>query len=756
MLSQEDKTKIVHSTTWSAGPGCHGGAGVFLYVKDGKLDKIEGDPDHPYNQGSLCPRALALKEYIYHPMRLTHPLKRTGKRGSNTWERISWGEAYDYIELRMREIKDKYGPESVLFVQGTGRDVGTWLLLLAYNYGSPNWIQGGLTGNSCYHPRLGAMKITQGDYTLPDCGQFLPGRYDDPDFVLPECILLWGYNPPQTCNDGLYGQWIIDCMKRGTKIISIDPVYNWVSCRAEQWLQIRPGTDGALALGFLNVIINEKLYDKAFVEKWCHGFEELKKRVQDYPPEKVSEITWIPKEKIIAAARLFGKSKPASIQWGVPVDMCPEGFSVCLAIADLWAITGNMEIPGGMVVAKPAFECWPYPMSQEAVLELYGDVMSKEQLAKRIGVEDYAIVRDFHWRAHPDKVIQQIFSEDPYPLKGAIIAGNNFLVDGSNPKRLLEAFGKLELIVVTDLFMTPTAMALADIVLPGATFAEKEGVRAWWTPLNAINKAIQVEECKSDGEICLELAKRLNPNIKWKTLHEFFDFLLKPANTTYEQLSKEFYKFPEKGDASLPYRRHERGLLRKDGKPGFNTPTGKIELFSTHMERWNYDPLPHFEEPWMSPYSTPELAKDYPLILCTGGRTIAYFHSEHRMIKSMRQIHPYPEITLHPDAAKARGLHQGDWVWVENHLGKCKRRVLVNDAIDPRIVTASHGWWFPEKSPEEWFGVWEANLNQLIPHDTQSKYGFGGAQYKSLLCEVYLADKGIPGIYSEEDLLKGD
>ena len=158
----------------------------------------------------------------------------------------------------------------------------------------------------------------------------------------------------------------------------------------------------------------------------------------------------------------------------------------------------------------------------------------------------------------------------------------------------------------------------------------------------------------------------------------------------------------------------------------------------------------------MSPYSTPELAKDYPLILCTGGRTIAFFHSEHRMIKSMRQIHPYPEITLHPDTAKARGLHQGDWVWVENHLGKCKRRVAVSDSIDPRVVTASHGWWFPEKSPEEWFGVWDANLNQLIPHDTQGKYGFGGAQYKSLLCNVYLADKGIPGIYSEEDLLKDD
>ncbi|MFQ6011211.1 MAG: molybdopterin-dependent oxidoreductase, partial [Nitrososphaerales archaeon] len=348
MLSQEEKMKIIHSTTWSAGPGCHGGSGVYLYVKNGKLERIEGDPDHPYNQGALCPRALALKEYIYHPQRLTHPMTRVGKRGENSWEQISWDEAYDFIESKLKAIKADYGPESTLFIQGTGRDVGSWLLLLAYNYGSPNWLQGGLTGNSCYHPRLGAMKITQGDYSQPDFGQFLRGRYDDPDFKLPEVILLWGYNPPATCNDGLNGEWVIDCMKRGSKIISIDPVYNWIGSRAEEWLQIRPGTDGALVLGMLNVIINENLYDKEFVDQWCHGFEALKERVQEYPPERVSEITWIPQDKIIRAARLFGKSKPASIQWGVPVDMCPEGFSVCVGIADLWAITGNVEVPGGM------------------------------------------------------------------------------------------------------------------------------------------------------------------------------------------------------------------------------------------------------------------------------------------------------------------------------------------------------------------------------------------------------------------------
>jgi anaerobic selenocysteine-containing dehydrogenase len=291
MNQAKDSEKIVKTITWSAGPGCHGGCGVFLHVKDGKLIKMEGNPDHPYNNGRLCPRALAIKDYIYHPDRLRSPLKRTGQRGENKWAKVSWDEAYDLIERRMKEIRDRYGGESMVFIQGTGRNVGGWLLLLSYSYGSPNWLQGGLTGNSCFHPRLVSMRITQGDYTVPDCSQFFQDRYDNPEFVLPKCTLIWGQNPAATCNDGFMAPWIIDCMKRGTKAIVVDPVYTWVASKAAIWLQLRPGTDGALALGLLHVIINEGLYDKEFVEKWTYGFDKLAQRVQEYPPDKVSQIT---------------------------------------------------------------------------------------------------------------------------------------------------------------------------------------------------------------------------------------------------------------------------------------------------------------------------------------------------------------------------------------------------------------------------------------------------------------------------------
>lgn len=753
MIKGKDYDKIVRTVTWSAGPGCHGGCGVFMYIKDGKLVKMEGNPDHPYNNGRLCPRALAIKDFIYHPDRLKHPLKRVGKRGENKWEKISWEEAYGLIETKMKGIKDEYGAESMVFIQGTGRNVGGWLLLVAYSYGSPNWLQGGLTGNSCFHPRLVCMRMTQGDYTVPDCSQFFQERYDHPDYVQPECIMIWGQNPAVTCNDGFMATWIIDLMKRGTKTIVIDPVYTWVASKADVWLQIRPGTDGALALGMLNIIINEGLYDKEFVEKWTHGFDKLKQRVQEYPPDKVSDITWIPKEKIIEAARLLATSKPASIQWGVPVDLAPEGALVANSVIHLWAITGNIDIPGGMAIARMAYDVPPYPMSQEAIAKYYGDVMSPEQMAKRLGTDIYPVAKEFHWRAQADAVLNTLLTDKPYPLKGAWIAGNNMLASAANPKKYYEALNRLDFIVAQDVFMNPTIVALADVVLPAATMAEREGIRAWWTPLNAMQKSIEVAECKPDEEVCFEMAKRFHQDLKWKSLHELFEDFLKPSGLSFDELKEKGWVFPPAGHPTQPYKRHEKGLLRPDGKPGFNTPTGKVELYSTVFERMGYDPLPYYEEPHMSPYSTPELAKEYPLILSTGRRSILFFHSEHRNIKPLRELEPNPILEIHPDTAHTLGINDGDWVWVENPGGRCKRKARYFYGLHPKVVQSQHGWWLPEKPAEDLFGLWEVNINKLIPDGTQAKCGFGGGQYKSILCKVYKADEGIEGIYQKESEL---
>ena len=264
-MSDKDKEQIVRVGGWSAGPGCHGGCGVKLYVKNGKLTKVEGDEDHPYLQGRLCPRALALTQYTYHPDRLHYPLKRSGERGEDKWQRISWDEAFNICTEKMSQIRDKYGAESIVFGQGTGRDAGGPMLFLAYAYGSPNWTLYGLSGLACFTPRLAAMHTVSGDAFFPDAAQFFPKRYTDPDWKPPKVLIQWarGIQGSQCTDHYFSGHWVVDLMKRGTKLIVIDPRRSWEATRAELWLPIRPGTDGALALGMLNVIINENLYATA-------------------------------------------------------------------------------------------------------------------------------------------------------------------------------------------------------------------------------------------------------------------------------------------------------------------------------------------------------------------------------------------------------------------------------------------------------------------------------------------------------------
>ncbi|MFH1489137.1 MAG: molybdopterin-dependent oxidoreductase [Pseudomonadota bacterium] len=742
-----EKVEIFPTVTWSAGPGCHGNCGQRLHVKNGELIKIDGDEDHPWNQGRACPRVLALKQYMYHSDRITHPLKRVGERGEGKFERISWEEAFDICESRMREIKEKWGAESVIFVQGTGRDVGGPISFLAYSYGSPNWCQLGLSGQSCYTPRLGAMKATLGEFIVADCSQFLEKRYEDPEYEVPKVILVWGNNPITTCPDGFYGHWIVDCMKRGSKIISVDPRHTWMTTRAEYHLQLRPGTGGALALGMLNVIINENLYDREFVEKWTYGFDELKERVQEYPVNKVSEITEVPADLIVKAARFFAENKPAAVQWGVAVDMEPEATTVAQAITQLSCVTGNIDIPGGQVIARPSHGVTTYPYTTEELLDLYGEDVVKLMNEKRIGCDTYPMVKGFRGWAQPDVAIEQIDTGKPYPIKGAWIQTANVL--GGQAARMryhYDAMKKLDFVAVVDLFHNPTTMALADIVLPAATFAEKNSFRSWWTPLSIIKKRVQVGECKSDWEINFELAKRFNPD-GLKHLDSVIDLInsrLAAAGTTFDELEKKggWEMAPE--GPTKPYRRHERGLLRPDGKAGFNTATGKVELWSKAYESWGIDPVPYYEEPLQSPVSTPELFKKYPLIMITGARSSLFFHSEHRMIPWLREKAQDPLVEIHPETAKKYGIYDGEWIYIKNDMGKVKRKAILTPKIKPGHIQTLHGWWLPElKGPEpDLYGVWDYQINQLIPGPQASKSGFGGGQYKTTLVTLCKMTEG--------------
>ncbi len=809
----KSETKIVRTTSWSAGPGCHGGCGLQAHIKDGKLVKIEGDPDHPWNEGRLCARVLAMTQYADHKDRLRRPLKRVGARGEGKWEEISWDTAFDLIEQRMNAIRKDFGPESMVFAAGTGRDIYPWICMLAYAFDSPN-VMFALTGNACYGPRLAAVDTVQGDYAVFDAGQWFPDRYDNPEFEVPECMIIWGYNIHATCPDNLFGHWIIDLMKKGTKIICVDPRLSWFASRSKHWLQIRPGTDAALAMGFHYVIIKEKLYDEKFLTQWTNGhhlvrkdtqktlresdmtsggskenyvvwnpanaepviwdtidvglrekdvtpmisgdcklklangqtvichtvWDAFKAEVNKYPLDEVEKITGVPAKDIAAAARFYAKSKPASIHWGVAVDMTPALTPLVQAISCLWALTGNLDVPGGNVTARLAFDVAPYalPGSKGAIR------LKSEKLDEcRIGKDRYMPLNKFYWRAATDLAFEQIFTDDPYPIKGLWLQTAGVMQGlGMDPERWRAALKKLDFIVAVDIFHTPTTQ-YADIVLPTGTFLEKDSFRSWWVPLQTINKAMSTPECKSDAEINFELAKRFDPDFKFKDLNDLFDNILEPSGMSFKELQEKGWAFPPEGSSSRPYRRHEKGLLRADEKPGFRTPTGRFELWATLREDWDLEPLPHHEEPPFTPVSRPDLAEQYPLILSTGRRSPAFFHSEHRNIPWLREIDPDPVVEIHPQTAREHGIGNGEWIWIENWMGRVKFKAKITPVVPRWMIMAAHGWWFPEKKAAEpsLFGAMESNINRLIPMSHQGKDGMG-APIKHLMCKIYKYSPG--------------
>lgn len=739
---EDDGSVVVRTCGWSP-PGDHPvGCGMKLHIKDGKLVKVEGDEENPITQGRLCIRCLTLPEYTYHPQRIVHPMKRIGKRGEDKWQRISWDEAWDIIVEKINGFKKNYGAESIVVFGGTGREACLYYYPLGFAaIGTPN-VCYPQSGWSCYGPRCAITDYILGaGYPEIDNAGYFADRYDHPGWQLPKYILLWGKEPLKSNPDGFFGHSLIDMMKRGTKIITVDPRMSWLASKSEYFLQLRPGTDTALALGFLNVIINEDLYDHDFVENWCYGFDRLKERVQEYPPERVAEITWVPKDKIVETARAFAKAKPSSLGWGLAVDQNPNGVQLGHALLSLIAITGNLDVPGGVTLGPPAALLGKWRMDTRSEL-------SDELWDKRIGAKEWPALSTALATTHPDETLDTLETGKPYPLKMGWFNSTNLITPTNTavPDRWYRALKKLEFNVVQDTFMTPTAMALADIFLPLPTFAEHDGVVITHYGRNAIflgamNKALEVGECKSDIEICIELGKRLNPKAwQYDSVEDFFDKQLKP------ELGISFAELREKGIVSPPYeyKKYEKGLQRVDGEPGFMTVTGKVELCSTLFESWGEDPLPYYKEPPYSPESTPELWKEYPLILTTGARTFTSFHSEHRQVPTLREIAPDPIMEIHPDTAAKLKINEGDWVVIENMYGKAKEKAHLTPAINPKVVHAQHGWWYPEKEGAEpsLFGVWESNINTLIPHKHIGKLGFG-APFKAIICKVYKAEQPV-------------
>jgi anaerobic selenocysteine-containing dehydrogenase len=697
-------------TAKSACRMCHGGCGVLVQMVDGAITRITGDPDSPLNKGLLCPKGMAGAEIVTHPDRLTHPMKRIGGRGEGRWARVGWDEAYDIIADKLARIIAENGPESIVIGTGTGRHHCNFVPRFANALGTPNWCEPGHA--QCFFPRVNVARMTFGG--LPVCDYYGETR--------PACVLVWGHNPLNSGPDGelpFHTRRLIEAGR--TKYIVVDPRRTRIAERAAVWLQVRPGTDDALALAMLNVIIGEGLYDEDFVARWTYGFDRLAAHVRTFTPEWAAPITWVNAETIRAGARLFAATRPATLEWGCAIEHTPSSIQTARAIALLPALTGNIDVPGGWVLGSPV----------AAPVPSLADNVPPAVQAKRLGAQEFRVLGQANVQpsAHIPAVFRAMRTGEPYPVRAFLVFGNNPLLSYANSKLVAESLDKLEFLMIMDLFMTPSAER-ADLVLPAASWLELDAMPAFpYFAENAVlaqQKLVQVGECKPDEVVFADLARRMRLPVGTEDPVAVYDQQLAGTGVTFEALR-------ERGALWRPmsYRKYERD--------GFKTESGKVELYSLALEKLGYAPLPVYSEPPESPVSAPEVAKAFPYVLTTGARIMNFFTSEHRQLGRLRRSYRDPMVELHPDTARRHGIGDGDWVFIETRRGKIRQRARLTDGIDPRVINVEFGWWFPERKDAE-HGVWQSNANVLTSMEPPYDPAMGTYQLRALLCRIAKAD----------------
>jgi anaerobic selenocysteine-containing dehydrogenase len=683
----------------------HGGCGILAHVENGKITKIEGDPDSPINRGAICAKGIGQVERLNHPDRLIYPMRRMGEKGEGKWKRISWDEALDTLAGKIRETIEKEGEETIAFAQGTPKGLELYLMIrLANILNIPNFAT---PGNICHMPRETASNLTCGFFPIPDYSGF------------PACVIVWGSNLFQTNEEGIIGSQLRGALDHGAKLIVIDPRKTGIASRADLWIQPRPGTDLALALGMLKVIVDEVLYEKAFVEHWTMGFTALVEHLHQYPLDRVSEITWVPKEQIVKASHLFSQVKPACVQWGNALEHNLNSVQCSRALLILMALTGNLEVPGGNVnrpgpaILKPGelVQSKKFPNRKERILS------PEFRLATLMGF------------VPSQMIVKAILTGKPHPIRMIYLQGGNPLLSYANAKETFKAVKNLKFLAVSEIFLTPTAQ-LADILLPAASNFEFDDIGHFGLPhgfILARPKIVEPRgECWPDSKILNELGKRLGyAQYFWKDVEACLDNILKPAGITYNN-----FKSTGILKGKWRYRSYE--------EKGFNTPSGKVEIFSQRLKEWGYDPLPLYRELPESPYSTPNLFKEYPLIF-TSAKDPFYFHSSNRNIPSLRKLSSDPVALIHPNTASHLGINEGDWISIETKRGTIQQKAKLTPEIDSRIIVLSFGWWFPERKDLELFGWKESNLNILTDSGPPYDPAIGSTPLRAVLCRVYKA-----------------
>lgn len=689
---------------------CYAGCGVLIHVEQGRPVQIEGDPNSPVNKGILCTKAMASLEHLYHPERLRSPLRRVGNRGEGDWQKISWDEALEIICEKLKSTREEFGAESVVFIHGAAKGLQeTCLRRFANAFGTPNVAS---MGHVCFLPRRFGSLMTFGFHPIAD--------YDSPT----NCIVVWGSYKSKIAQF----HKTLEATKKGATLIVIDPIYTELAQKADRWVRLRPGSDLALALGMIKVIFDQGLYDTQFVEEWTVGLSQLKGHIKDYPLERVEEITWVRRDLIEEVARMYATTGPACIQMGNALEHNLNSFQTVRAISILKALSGNISVPGGEVYWTPL--AIPGRYARELTLE---NMLPNDKRELRLGspINKFLPLYQF---AHPPAVTRAMIEGKPYPVRMAYIQGANPLLAYPDAQKTFKAFMGLDFLVVADLFMTPTA-ALADIVLPSATYLEFDSIvnPPYYPVAQVQQKVAKLDECWPDLKTLNEMAKRMNVGeFFWENERDLLDVILKPMGINFDDFrqigtvsgDKEYYHYKSKG---------------------FETPSGKVELFSHRLQEWGFDPLPVYREPQETPYSDPELAREYPFIF-TSWKSEYYRHSGGRQITTLRRHHPLPIVYIHPETAAGLGIREGDWVWVATKRGSVRQRALFSEEIDLRVVGVDYAWWFPEKGAEAQYGWRESNINILTDDNPPFNRELGSTNLRGILCKVYRdSDRGQAG-----------
>lgn len=638
-----------------------------LAIRDkrtGEVLRMEGDPESPITHGFLCSKGLASPDLLTNENRVKYPLRRIGKKGEGRFERISWDEALSEIAEKLSYYKKEYGAESVAMLEGTRRGWSRVYSRFANVFGTPN--HGAAGWAQCLWPRLIDCNMTFGR----------GAQYSEThDFPNTDCVVCWGVNPPTSW--GVRAKDIMNARERGALLIVVDPFLSESAAKADVFLQLRPDTDMALALGMIRCIIDENLYDREFVEAYTYGFDKLLEHIKQYSVEWASDITGVSADTIRLASRLYAKAKGASMIRSLAVDQVHDSVQVSRAISILITITGNIGKPGSNNVCSSRGE-----ISQNTLDFILASNVPLEMQKKRCGYREFPLLTQELSpvpTAHMPTLWRQVVSGKPYPIRCGLIFGSNAAVSYTNSTEVEKGLISFEFLCVADIFMTPTA-EYADIILPSSSWLERKNVISSYQTSNTFTifqqpVAETPDESRNDVDIVCELARRLGlGEYFWKDSEDFYNYLLSPTGVKYRGgvARRRLY-------APMKY-----GVYKT--RP-FKTPSGKIEIYSVLAEEKGCDPLPTYTAPFS------ERTEEYPVLMTTGRHENAFRISENRQNPYLRELSPKAWIDINPATALRYGIKDGGKVLVKSPAGEAYAWARFTLGMKDGVVQTISGWW---------------------------------------------------------------